>query len=109
MFLDDKLYNHVKAFKVDKPEDFGVLIKELYGICEDHWKPKMIADHDAGTISYKRLTALLDQVFNAWNLFVKKLQKENIWFAQFLADEKLSYKHAFMANEECKRIYDKGK
>ena len=102
MFLDEKLYNKVKSFEIQKPSDFQLLINELYKICEDHFKPKLRPD-----MSYKEGKIMMDQVFNAWDLFIKKLQKEQ-WFLIDILKE-YPYKSAFMNNEKLKEIYFKGK
>ena len=76
----------------------------LYKICEDHWKPKLTLP----TSSYKKITIEIDRVFNAWNLFIQRLDKENYIFTDILSDM-ASYKTAFMNNVEAKRIYELGK
>ena len=102
MFLDDKLYNHVKQFKIDKPKDFNILVNDLYRICEDHWKPKIDLH---GT--YKEVRQILDQTFNAWNLFIKKLEKEK-WFLIDILKNDADYKQSFLSNERYRQIYEKG-
>ncbi|MCJ7447946.1 MAG: hypothetical protein MUO72_09645 [Bacteroidales bacterium] len=103
MFLDDKLYNQVKQFKIEKPEDFKILVNSLFRICEDHWKPKLDLK---GT--YKEAKQILDQTFNAWNLFIKKLEKEN-WYLIDILKEEGDYKQTYLNNKKCKEIYEKGK
>jgi len=98
MFLDDKLYNHTIGRKIDKPEDFEALMNELYKITEDYWKPKM---HEH--MGYEDARRELKRVFNAWDLFLKRLEKLNYVFVDLIAEN--SYKVAFM-NDITKVIFE---
>ena len=60
MFLDDKLHNHVMGKDPKDALDFKVMINELFKICEDHFKPKMLATHTC-----EEAVIELDRVFNA--------------------------------------------
>ena len=95
MFLDDKLYLHVKNRQIDTSEDFAQMIHELYKICEDHYKPTLSASD-----TYKDVINTMDRVFNSWNLFVKKLEKEKYPFADIFLLPGISYKDVFLANEK---------
>jgi len=100
MFLDDKLYNYTISRQIDAPEDFEALMNELYKITEDHWKPKMNE-----YMGYADARRELNRVFNAWNLFIKRLEKEEYRFVRFIV--KNSYKISFMKNELAKEIFSK--
>lgn len=102
MFLDEKLYQHTINKNINSSDDFELLVNELYKICEDSWKPKLRSN-----LTYENVKIVLDRVFNSWDLFIKKLQKEEYIFTDILL--KCSYKSAFMKNKKTKRIYDLGK
>jgi len=98
MFLDDKLYNYTISRQIDKPEDFEALMNELYKITEDHWKPKM-NEH----MGYTDARRELKRVFNAWDLFIKRLEKEEYPYIMFIIPN--SYKISFMKNDLAKKIF----
>jgi adenosyl cobinamide kinase/adenosyl cobinamide phosphate guanylyltransferase len=104
MFLDDELYAKVKQFKIDKPEDFQTLVNDLYRICENYYKPRLVPLVDG---SFKDITQLLDRTFKLWDMFIAKLEKENWWLVDLLSD--YSYKEKFLSNEQLREIYYKGK
>jgi hypothetical protein len=103
MFLDDQLYEWVKLRDIEKPEDFQTLVTELYGICEDYYKKRMKENPFIGYTDCKRL---MDRVFQLWDLFIVKLEKENWYLIDVL--KKYSFKKSFMNNPGLKEIYDKG-
>ena len=80
------------------------MINELYKICEDHWKPKLTPSQS----TYKEAVVEIDRVFNAWDLFIQRLDKEDYIFTDILSDI-ASYKTTFMKDTEAKRIYELGK
>jgi hypothetical protein len=104
MFLDDELYAKVKQARLDKPEDFQVLVNDLYRICENYYKPRLVPLVGG---SFKDVTQLLDRTFKLWDMFIAKLDKENWPFVDLLSD--YSYKERFLSNEQLKEIYYKGK
>jgi hypothetical protein len=104
MFLDDELYQKVKSFEINKPEDFQTLVNELYKLCETHYQNKIIPMFGA---PYKEIRYELDKTFKMWDFFIAKLEKENWWLIYILKDA--SFKKAFMSNEKLKEIYEKGK
>jgi hypothetical protein len=106
MFLDDKLYNHVKSRKLDSAEDMQTCINELYKICEDHYKP-ILAKYVGEDIKIVRIE--MDRVFNAWNAFVKRLDKEDFMFAAIFTIPGISYKERFLSHPKLKAIYERGK
>lgn len=101
MFLDDQLYNHTINRKIDSVEDMQSLINELYEMTEKYFKPQLRAD-----MTYKEGKQLMDRVFSLWDLFIKKLDKNNWVFADVMPNA--HYKKAFMNNEQLKEIYNKG-
>jgi hypothetical protein len=100
MFLDDKLYNHVKNAEIIDGMDFFHVLNELFSICEEHFKPYLYEG-----MSGKEAKALINQVFNSWDLFVKRLKKEEHQYSYFF--NKYSYKGAFMEKPELMKIYQK--
>jgi len=100
MFLDDQLYQITKATQISCPNDFNQMINSLYQTCENKWKPEFDISR-----SGKEAKILLDRTFNAWDSFIKKLEKENYYLADMV--KKYSYKYAFMANEKLKEAYEK--
>jgi len=99
MFLDDQLYDHTINKKVTSPDDFKDLINELYKLCEDRWKPQL-----AQSMKTKDAKILLDRIFISWDLFVKRLYKENWYLVDFI--DKYSYKNTYFSNPKLKEIYD---
>lgn len=73
-------------------------MNELYKITEDYWKPKM---HEH--MGYEDARRELKRVFNAWDLFLKRLEKLNYVFVDLIAEN--SYKVAFM-NDITKVIFE---
>ena len=102
MFLDDKLYNHVSRSDIKEAKDFQTLMNDLYKITEDHFKPQLKAG-----VSYDQGKTILDRVFNSWNLFINRLDKENYFLTDFIKEN--SYKIVFMNNPDLVEIYNKGK
>jgi hypothetical protein len=105
MFLDDELYMKVKQSKIEKPEDFRVLVNDLYKSCEDYYKERIMALGMG--CPYSEVTALMDKTFKFWDMFIAKLEKEDWGLVDVLKDN--SYKKLFMENEKLKEIYLKGK
>lgn len=103
MFLDDQLYQKVKAFEIKKPEDFQTLVNELYKICENYYKPKL---QPLVGCSYKDVRILIDKTFKLWDMFIEKLDKENWFLIDVLKD--CSYKKLFLSNPTLKELYEKG-
>ena len=106
MFLDEKLYQHTIHYDLQKELHIETLVNDLYKICEDHWQPKLTPT-SLHASSYKEVTIELDKVFNAWDLFTRRLAKSNYVYAPTLS--LFSYKTIFMKNEKAKRIYELGK
>lgn len=104
MFLDEKLYQHTNKQNLRNSNDFKMLVNELYLICENHWKPKFSLNEDVSHEIAKALKIELDTVFNSWDLFIKRLTKEEYFLIKYLS--KVSYKSAFMGNAKLKKIYD---
>jgi len=104
MFLDDKLYQHVINRKIESTDDFKAMINELYRMCENHFKPNLHVG-----MSFKQGTVEMDRVFNSWDLFIKRLIKDNYFLIDILSKPETSFKSAFMHNEALKEIYLKGK
>lgn len=102
MFLDEQLYQHVINRNLENISDYQDMINELYKICEDSWKPKLLQN-----LTYANVKIILDRVFNSWDLFIKRLYKEDYYLVHIIS--KCSYKETFMKNKEAKRIYDLGK
>jgi len=102
MFLDDELYQHTINRNIESSEDFKAMMNELYRICGNRWKSKITINS-----GYEIVTCELDRVFNAWNLFVKRLDKEDYFLTDFISE--YSYKKAFMENEKARKIYLIGK
>jgi len=102
MFLDDKLYNHVKLRELKDSDDFIVLINELYRICEDHYKPQLTPG-----MSYHQGKIILDRTFNAWDLFITKLEKDEWFLIDIL--KTCSFKDTYFKNDRLKEIYNTGK
>ena len=106
IFLDDKLYLHVKYRVIENPEDMKECIIECYKLCEDYYKGKMPSLVGR---SYKEVTQLLDKTFKFWDMFVAKLEKENFWGISVFQIPGISYKESFLRHPELKRIYELGK
>jgi len=102
MFLDEKLYQHTINRIIENPDDFKSMVNELYRICEDHWKAQLHLN-----MTYSNGKILLDRTFASWDLFIKKLEKENYFLLNIIS--KYSYKSAFMEDEKAVRIYNLGK
>lgn len=102
MFLDDRLYEQVKLKDIKKPEDFQVLVNELYQICERYFKPELSAG-----LTYQQVSQLMNRTFKLWDLFITKLEKENWFLVDVLKD--YSYKKLYLSNPKLKELYDKGK
>lgn len=100
MFLDDQLYEHTINKAIATPDDFKDLTNELYKLCEDRYKPQL---HEG--ITKRDVKVILDRVFTSWELFSKRLHKENYFLADFI--DKYSYKNRYMSNPGLKEIYDK--
>jgi len=104
MFLDDKLYQHIiNKNEIQNVVDLQTTINELYKICEDHFKPLITKNIS----SYREIKIIMDRVFNSWDLFIQRLDKEDYFLTDIISEA--SYKTAYMKNSECKRIYDSGK
>jgi hypothetical protein len=104
MFLDDELYKKVKSTEIKSPEDFTIMIKDLYEICSKYYKAKLSIG-----MSYKEGRQLIDKVFISWDFFIKKLEKEDWWLIDVLNQDNLSFKNFYLKNEVLRRIYEKGK
>lgn len=100
MFLDDQLHQITKETVLRGHNDFVDMINELYKICDNKWKKEFFDSK-----SKKEIKSMFDQVFNGWDLFVKKLEKENYKFSDEV--KKYSYKIQFMENEELNKFYKK--
>ena len=95
-FLDDILLNHANNKDIESKEDLVDLINELYKLCEDQWKPKIIL----GETTKKELKVHLDRTFNSWDSFIRRLPKEVprlLPILKLLEDG--SYRNAFLKNE----------
>ena len=103
MFLDDQLYEWVKLKDIKKPEDFAELVNELYQFCEDWYIPRIEKEPH---ITYDDIRRLMDRVFQFWDMFIVKLEKENWFLIDVLKDQ--SFKKAFMNNPKLKEMYEKG-
>jgi hypothetical protein len=98
MFLDEKLYNHVKNSSHVDGEEFRVMLNQLYDMCQEHYKANIKEGMDKKTAK-----AAIDRTFNAWNLMLTSLKKDNYPFLQLL--EEYSFKTTFMQNEDVKAFY----
>jgi hypothetical protein len=99
-FLDEKLYNHVKNFRLNSASDFSVMMSDLYLICEEHYKPRL-----SDQMSSRQIKSELDKVFKSWELMVSKLKAENYLLWDFV--EKGSYKQCFLSDSKLSQIYSK--
>jgi hypothetical protein len=104
MFLDDKLYECVIHTKIDSPDDFVNLINALYKMCEDHFKPELLAHKPD---NYREARVVIDRVFKSWDLMVARLKKDGYFLFDML--EKYAYRNEYLDNKELKAIYEKGK
>lgn len=102
MFLDEKLYQHTMNRNLQDADDFKTMINELFKVCEDHFKPQLRSD-----MTYTEGTVMIDRVFNSWDLFIARLEKEEYFLIDILS--KASYKSVFMNNPALVEIYNKGK
>ena len=98
MFLDEKLYNHVKNSSHVDGEEFTKMLSELYTLCEEHYKPCVKVGVDR-----KIVKAAIDRTFNAWNLMLAKLKKDDYPFTFLL--EEYSVKNVFFMNDKLKSTY----
>lgn len=98
-FLDDQLFEYTTQKVIKKTDDFVDLMNELFKICESDWKPKY---HEG--MSKSEVKVLVDRTFNMWNLFEKKLIKENYFLTKQICE--YSYKKTFMENPELSKIYN---
>jgi hypothetical protein len=104
MFLDDQLYQTVKSKEIKRPEDFAELVNELYRLCDDYYKNKIIS---IVGFPYKLVSQEIDKVFKMWDFFIVKLEKENWFLIDVL--KRYSYKKMFLDNDKLKEIYERGK
>lgn len=99
IFLDEKLYSFLHE---NEQLSHSEILVGLYKVCEDHYIPQIKKQ-----MSYREVSDILDRVFGQWDLFMKKLSKENNRFYHFL--EERPFKKALLMNEEIKNIYLMGK
>ena len=100
MFLDDRLYNHLKEADIQTKEDIQQVYKELLKICEQELKDKLLEDEPQPLYIIK---ATLDRIFNSWDLFAKRLVKEDHAMAQILT--RYHFRGAYLNNEKINKIY----
>ena len=100
-FLDYKLYNKAKTMATSTGEEFRLLLGELYLICETHKNEKLPV---SPIPSRRYIKSVVDQIFNSWNLFVKRCEKENYPYSSLFYD--YSYKYMFMKNDKLREIYN---
>lgn len=104
MFLDDQLYEHVKNHHKSGQADAQALMNELIKLCENYWKNFLTPG-----IEKRKMKIHWDRTFRLWESFIRKLREDDSSTILFIfADlfEKHSYKKAFFANEDMKRIYN---
>jgi hypothetical protein len=104
MFLDEKLYQHVKARELEMttPVKVNELMQELIKICEDHWKPQVKAG-----ISKSRMIVHWDRTFKSWDLFIERLKRDDSQISHqwALLFGEHSYKKAFFDDERFAKFY----
>lgn len=104
MFLDEKLYLATIDWKIGSPNDFSNLVNHLFHICDEHRNeqlPVLLGK------TYQEVTALMDRIFNGWDLFIKRLEKEDWFLVDIL--KKYSYKNEYLKHDRLKQLYLKGK
>lgn len=104
MFLDEQLYICVKETQIITPKDIIPLLNNLFKICDDHIKNNLLSNDQA---TFKDIRILFDKVFNSWDLFVKRLEKEKFWIWDIFTNEN-SYKYQILKNSKVLEIYNKG-
>ena len=102
MFLDDQIYKMVKQSDVEYPEDFQILVNNLYKLCENYYKAKLTP-----STTYKEATQIIDKTFKFWDMAMVRLDKEDWWLIDLL--RVASFRGVFMKNEKLKTIYERGK
>ena len=102
MFLDDELYNKTVNHEIESGEALGKLIHQLYKICEDRLRDTLTLQ-----MSYKDVTRTFDRIFNSWDLFIKRLDKEDYIFTDIIKD--FPFRDTILKNKEIDRIYKRGK
>lgn len=103
MFLDEKLYQHFISTPIVSVDDYGKMVADLYHICQSHITSSISIEET----TYQEGTILIDKAFNGWNLFVDRIRKENLPFAQLL--KKDQFKDDWMKEEQLREIYLRGK
>ena len=101
MFLDDKLYQHTINRQIRDSSDYLAMVNELYKICEDHFKPQLKEG-----MTYREGRIIMDRVFNSWDLFINRLDKEDYSLVDFMKEA--SYKSAYMKSPQLVELYNKG-
>jgi hypothetical protein len=99
-FLDDQLYTTVKNTGINNIDEFSKMMNNLFILCENKYKSELKSG-----ISKQEAKAIIDRVFNYWDLFIKRLEKENYFLIKSIKSN--SFKDAFMNNELAKSEYDK--
>jgi len=102
-FLDDKLYNHAQETELEHTaEGLGKIFNELTSIAEKHFKSQLSQD-----MTYREGRIMLDRLFNSWDLFARRLAKEDHPLHLLISEGQ--YKEMFLQDEKRAEIYKQGR